>query len=452
MTELRDYQGEATVFLFPRRRGCVVAPAGSGKTVIAAHAAANAACRVWAEHKRTVALAWLCNTIEQKQQAIAALQSVECSVPVDILVECYAAQPDLSQMDIVIVDECHHVPAETLGKLLSNVKPDAILYGFTATPEHSDPLRNAAVAAMFKEFFFIDRARVEASGHLIKGQTFFIDCDVPGQFDDQIKLQTDIEVDQRCSKFPRISDPRYFQLRVRWKSAVNELVRLKGAAFVKAMKAGTYNEPHPPDTEALLAATCEAYDAMTNFVRDFHRRRAQWQITQEVMQANATRNAAAACYANSQASAGESVLVLVASIEHGLKLCEVMPGAVCVHSKLPKKLRAEYIESLRSGMRKILVATSLADEGLDVPRASRLILVAGGRSAGKLEQRAGRVLRPFAGKNGGVIYDFLDRGATFAHAQAKARMRVYETLGYSPEIIFTNSLAVPEKPAIVNIS
>jgi len=389
MTSLRNYQEEATVFLFPRNRGCVVAPAGSGKTVIGARAAAYAACRVWAKEKREVKLAWVCGTLEQKMQGIKALQAEECSVPVDIRVECYAAKLDLSDVDIVIVDECHHVPSDTLGEMLSKLKTDAILYGLTATPTHSDPLRNALVDLTFKEFFVIDRARVEASGHLIKGKAFMCDVDVPGQFNAEIEAKTQYELAIRMRRMPWL--PRFEQER-----------RIKN------------------------------------------------QMTQEMVQANEARNASAVFLTQREAAAGESVLVLVASIEHGKKLVERMPGSEIVNSKLPKKKRAQLVEDFRSGALRILVATSLLDEGADFPRASRLILVAGGRSAGKLEQRAGRVLRPFEGKNGGVIYDFLDRGATFAHAQAKARMRVYETLGYAPEIIFTNSLATSQTPTIVN--
>jgi superfamily II DNA or RNA helicase len=80
-----------------------------------------------------------------------------------------------------------------------------------------------------------------------------------------------------------------------------------------------------------------------------------------------------------------------------------------------------------------MIATSLADEGLDVPRAAVLILAAGGRSASKIEQRTGRVMRPHESKEIGTIHDFADEGASFAHAQFKARMKIYKKLGYTIE-------------------
>ncbi len=77
-----------------------------------------------------------------------------------------------------------------------------------------------------------------------------------------------------------------------------------------------------------------------------------------------------------------------------------------------------------------MIATSSADEGMDVPRASRLILATVGRSASKLEQRTGRVLRPFDGKDRSIIYDYADRGAAMAYWQHLARLRTYKKLGY----------------------
>lgn len=367
---LRDYQLTAVEFLLPRARAFIQAPAGSGKTIIAAAAAARRAGAGWT-------VGWLCNTIEQKQQAIAAISRVPGPEGVDFIIECAAARPDLSACRLVVVDEAHHAPAETW---LASVRtaPNAILWGFSATPWHdSDADRNKLLRDTFVDFFAITREQVMESGHLAPGKVYFYDLDAPGQYDRDIEAQCTHEVIRRCRAFPGI--PRFE-----------------------------------------------------------HERRVKWQVTQEFLQANEARNACAVSLARQEADNGESVLVLVGSIEHGEKLCERIGGdAALVYSKLGKKARAGLIEGFRNGAQRVLVATSLADEGLDVPRASRLVLVSGGRSSGKLEQRAGRVLRPFEGKDGGIIYDFLDAGAVFAHAQARARFGVYEKLGYEPEILRT---------------
>ena len=380
--QLRDYQEEAIHWLIKRPRGLIHAPAGSGKTVMGAQAAALRAImgRIgvpWHTH-------WVCNTVEQKEQAIKALQDAPFPEGT-VYVECAAANPDVSKADLVVIDECHHIPAETWVRLAQSVKPGAVLWGLTATPFHEDPDRNAITLAAFKEVFTVDRARILASGHLVPGTGYMHDVDKPGEFDAAIEAETLLITKQRVRRFPLVSPGEHY-------------------------------------------------------------RRARWQVTQEYLQKNENRNSTIASLATSAAAAGASVLLLVHSIEHGEGLVSRIPGASLVHSKLAKKTRAGLISGLREGTLSILVATSLADEGLDVPRASALVLAAGGRSAGKLEQRAGRVLRPHAEKVGGTIHDFLDRGSILAHAQARARMKVYEKLGYAPTVIrYANAGCTPEK-------
>jgi superfamily II DNA or RNA helicase len=126
----------------------------------------------------------------------------------------------------------------------------------------------------------------------------------------------------------------------------------------------------------------------------------------------------------------DSVLMIVGSIDHGQRLADKIPGAVMVYSKIGVKKRREAMEGFKSGKINCLIATSLADEGLDVQRANVLILTSGGRSAAKAEQRTGRVLRSFQGKEHGLIHDFWDQQHFFLLAQSKARKRVYQQLGY----------------------
>lgn len=156
-------------------------------------------------------------------------------------------------------------------------------------------------------------------------------------------------------------------------------------------------------------------------------RRALWEVTQQKVRLNPRRNQRIIELANQ----GQGVLVLVGSIEHGELLSSQISDSVVVHSKMGLRKRKAAIEAARHGTLRCMVATSLADEGLDVPRLETVILAAGGRSAGKLEQRTGRVMRPSEGKLRGVVHDFVDRGASLAHSQFKARMRTYKKLGYT---------------------
>ena len=363
---LRPYQLRASEFLQSRRRAAIHAPAGSGKTVIGAHALSKAVFE-------GAIVKWLANTREQVDQAVTALTAFNPGVNVDLEVCCVASEPDTRSADFIVTDECHHTPARTWKSCVDAAPPNCRIWGLSATPWSGDPERDALLRSVFTEFHEVSRAELVEAGNLEEGKAFLWDVDPEGAFDDDINAKAEEETKRRVKRFRFVPE-------------------------------------------------------------DEHRRRAQWQFTQEALRNNGPRNQFAVLKATEEVANGQSVLVLVHAIEHGEELLAGLPDAAMVFSKIGAKKRRDRIGAFREGSLKCLIATSLADEGLDVPVASRLVLVAGGRSAGKLEQRAGRVLRPYAGKTGGIIHDFLDRGARLANAQAWARLRTYESLGYEPEI------------------
>lgn len=69
--------------------------------------------------------------------------------------------------------------------------------------------------------------------------------------------------------------------------------------------------------------------------------------------------------------------------------------------------RGAVISGFRSGRHRVLVATQLADEGLDVPDLDLLVMTSGGRHDGTAQQRLGRICRP-SGKEIPVCFDLVD--------------------------------------------
>ena len=396
--QLRDYQEEGVAFLLPLRRAFLVAPAGSGKTIMAATAVARVA-------RAGQRVGWLANTKEQCEQAVKAIQGCPGPEGVDFTVACAAGLPDFSNCDIIVVDEAHHSMAPSW--LESIAKSGAIICGFSATPWMPDEERNDRLREFFCVFHTIERERVLAGGHIVEGKVWVHDIDEPGVFNAEVEAQVAREAAAQAQRFPVLfGNPAYLQA----SQIVSRATTVYAAFEARAMRA--------------------------RVVLEEHAKRIRWRLTQETLQANGNRNSKIVSLATSAMEAGESVLLLVGSIEHGELLAARIPGAVMCHSKMGAKKRREAIERTRMGENKVLVATSLADEGLDVPIFSCLVLAAGGRSAAKLEQRAGRVLRPHESKrNGGVIHDFLDRGIKMGHVQAMARTRTFVKLGYEPEIV-----------------
>ena len=308
---------------------------------------------------------WLANTREQVDQAWSAIKRTTYPHPVEWHVCCVASQPDVSTADILIIDECHHLPA--VSWWTTAIVATGRVYGFSATPWSGDWERDQSLEAFFgpENFITIPRDEVKAGGSITEGLVYMHHVDVPECFDAEITKKAEAEAQRRYKRWRRVP--------------IHE-----------------------------------------------HYKRAQWQFTAEAVITNQKRNAKIV----ELASQGEAVLVLVSSIEHGESLQKLISGAELVFSKIGKKKRKERIDGFREGSIRCLIATSLADEGLDVPRAAVLVLASGGRSAGKIEQRAGRVMRPHESKTIGIIHDFADEGAATAARQAKARMKIYKRLGY----------------------
>ena len=142
---------------------------------------------------------------------------------------------------------------------------------------------------------------------------------------------------------------------------------------------------------------------------------------------NRYRNAAAIMFAKCE----PQTLVLVPRVTLGEEYAKQIDGSILVHSKMPKKARRAAMEEFKAGNIKAMIATSLADEGLDLPNVRTLVMVSGGRSAQKTIQRASRALRRCDGKDEAFIHDFNDNFHPLAHAHAKKRIKCYQQLGCS---------------------
>jgi superfamily II DNA or RNA helicase len=139
---------------------------------------------------------------------------------------------------------------------------------------------------------------------------------------------------------------------------------------------------------------------------------------------------------------GHRVLVLAKHIKHLKTLTEMMddgftsswPDLAGCNSKtvqwelatgqVNKTKRKEIIEAMRVNKLECLFASTIADEGLDCPPISAVILAGGGKSATKAFQRVGRALRLFETKDKAVIIDFYDQGKYFKK-HAERRMELF---------------------------
>lgn len=364
------YQTEAAKWLSRQRRGRIVSPAGSGKTLILAMALDAVVRKI--PRTRKVVIGWIANTVEQCDQAHKAMDVFSSLIDNAIrFVHCAAAQRGWSDCDVLVIDECHHLGAT--GWTVQARTCLGAVWGMTATPKVGDALRDNAVSDFFQHTYVVDRSLVRS--RLVEATVTMLDASDEGLqqlIDERIEQLTAKRTRQMRFLNPKISDG-------------------------------------------------EIYSALA------------WQVGTELgIVANKARNQSFLSAASKHTD--DKLIALVSRVEHAKEFALQLGNAVPVYAAMGKKKRDSAIADFKHGSLNAIVATSLLDEGADLPNARVLLLISGGRSNVKNEQRTGRVLRTHSTKENAVIYDSLDSFHPMMRKHAERRMALYKKLGYTIEL------------------
>jgi len=147
-----------------------------------------------------------------------------------------------------------------------------------------------------------------------------------------------------------------------------------------------------------------------------------------------------------EAQAGHICLVLSGRIDHCERLAEGIAAegvsAAVLTGEVKRERRKVLLDEARAGKLSVLVATSLADEGLDLPRLSRVFLAYPGRARGRTVQRLGRLMRPHVDKQDAALFDFVDRKVPILRRHHLERRKLYaEVLGVPASKLGTRKAA-----------
>ncbi len=129
---------------------------------------------------------------------------------------------------------------------------------------------------------------------------------------------------------------------------------------------------------------------------------------------------------------GMTTLVLVDRINHGYSLGRKLGGKGIKYEFLngshDSAFREAKLREFRDGSLPVIIATSILDEGIDVPRVQAVVLAGGGKSSVKVLQRVGRALRrkQGIGENVAHIVDFHHTGSRYTAKHARARLMIYQ--------------------------
>jgi superfamily II DNA or RNA helicase len=111
---------------------------------------------------------------------------------------------------------------------------------------------------------------------------------------------------------------------------------------------------------------------------------------------------------------GRPTLVLVRRLIHGRAIADRLSnllgfGVPFLSGEDDGLVRKNALDDIRDERLGCVVASTIADEGLDVKPLSGLVLLGAGKSSTRALQRIGRVLRPWRGKQNAEVVDFNDQ-------------------------------------------
>ena len=160
-----------------------------------------------------------------------------------------------------------------------------------------------------------------------------------------------------------------------------------------------------------------------------------WANLQNALVKDDKRNRLIAELALREIKAGHSVLVLSRRIEHLERVMYLMDtlgdntgNVQILTGSVPKPKRRSMLDKFRAGKIKCILATQLADEALDVPILSRVILTYPGKHEGRIIQQVGRALREHPLKEDALIIDIVDDNISVLRRQYEERLSAYKSM------------------------
>ncbi len=148
--KLTYQQEQIVVVAMAEKQGVIVAPPGSGKTMIGMELIArHQKPTLVLVHRKQLLDQWverIQTYLNVPKAHIGQFSSAKKSTGKEItvgLLQSFARAKDLNELQdkfgTIIVDECHHIPAKTFRNVIAHLNPEC-LYGLTATPkrQHND--------------------------------------------------------------------------------------------------------------------------------------------------------------------------------------------------------------------------------------------------------------------------------------------------------------------------
>jgi superfamily II DNA or RNA helicase len=133
---------------------------------------------------------------------------------------------------------------------------------------------------------------------------------------------------------------------------------------------------------------------------------------------------------------GQFPLVITDRVSHCYALRDMLAAngmsASVLAGDVDKLARKRIVDDARLGRIDAIIATKVADEGLDIPNLSSIHMVSPTSNEARVQQRIGRIRRPVEGKVSRV-YDYVDSRVSCCSRMAQDRRRLYKRWNFTFE-------------------
>jgi superfamily II DNA or RNA helicase len=304
----------------------------------------------------------------------------------------------LRQVGVVVVDECHRALAPTWLDVLARC-PARFRFGLTATIGRSDKMEWALPYVFGDVIVPATTEELIGAGWLVR----------PTVIPVASGWSPSDELRPRAARCPSCAEPSF-----------RRLSELRAGATCRALV-----ERAPNARRSRCGARIGLGD-QTGEVGPL-----DWTGSLAELGESAERSATLIEVVVAAVEGGRRALALVPSVEMTRSVVDRLRArgveAASLSGSESKGRRREVLDALRAGRVSAVVATKVADEGLDVPDLDCVVLASPGKAKGATLQRAGRSMRP--GGLPPIVVDLVDGGPEMLRHFA-IRLRAYrETYG-----------------------
>lgn len=371
--ELRDYQKEALTQWLRDKRGVIVLPTGSGKTLIALKAMEAVNCS-------TLIVVPTLDLVDQWKETL-----IECAqydiepgeytgrrkllkaVTVTTYDSAYINAETLgNKFKALIFDEVHHLPSEGY-RHIAEMCASPYRLGLTATYQREDGLHYILPRLVGGKVYEVKTQEL-AGEHLSEYEIQKIKVEMLSEEQETYEKNIDIFRNYIRTNHIHMRKPEDFQ-KVVYRSGYDPRAWRAVKARNEARKIAYNSKSKLEELQRLLQL--HKNDRIIIFTR-------------------------------------YNDLVYIISSQFFIP---------CITHKTDKKERAEILKRFKSGVYTAIVSSQVLDEGIDVPEANIGIILSGTGSLREYTQRLGRILRPTEKK--AILYEVISKGTAEIRTAAR---------------------------------